>query len=50
MRGIRVARTALVEDRFDELLDLADETSVNALVFDTKDETDKVQYLSLIHI
>ncbi len=45
VRGLRVSRYAAADpERFDRLLELADETAVNALVFDTKDETDTVLY------
>ena len=45
VRGLRVSRYAAADPaRFGELLELADQSSVNALVFDTKDETDTVLY------
>lgn len=45
VRGLRVS-SYVAGDRaeFDELLALADRTTVNALVFDTKDESDRVLY------
>ncbi len=45
VRGLRVARDVAADaDRFAELLALAEETTVNTLVFDTKDESTKVLY------
>lgn len=45
IRGLRVAAEAAADDAtFDKLLNLADETAVNALVFDTKREGGKVLY------
>lgn len=44
-RALRVSRyTAMDPEAFEELLTLADKTTVNTLVFDTKDETDLVLY------
>ena len=46
-RGVRVSRyVAADRAEFVELLDLVDDTTVNALVFDTKDETGAVLYAS----
>ena len=45
VRGLRVSQqVASDDDAFAELLDLAEGTTVNALVFDTKDEADLVLY------
>ncbi|MEM8922507.1 MAG: putative glycoside hydrolase [Actinomycetota bacterium] len=45
VRGLRVsAEVAADDERFDELLALADGSTVNALVFDTKDESNRVLY------
>ncbi len=44
-RGVRVSREVAADDeRFQDLLDLVAPTTVNALVFDTKDETGQVLY------
>ncbi|MEM9561638.1 MAG: putative glycoside hydrolase [Actinomycetota bacterium] len=44
-RGVRVSREVAADGgRFDDLLDLIAPTTVNALVFDTKDETGQVLY------
>ncbi len=44
-RGVRVSRQVAADrQRFDDLLDLIGDTTVNALVFDTKDESGTVQY------
>jgi len=45
VRGIRVSRTVAADaGRYRNLLDMADASTVNALVFDTKDETGTVLY------
>lgn len=45
VRALRVSRYAAADpERFDDILELADRSTVNALVFDTKDETDTVLY------
>lgn len=45
VRGVRVSREVAADpDRFAALLDLIEPTTVNALVFDTKDETGTVLY------
>lgn len=45
VRALRVSRyTSMDAPRFDDLLDLAEASSVNALAFDTKDETGTVLY------
>jgi hypothetical protein len=45
VRAPRVSRYVSMEpDSFEELLDLAERTVINALVFDTKDETGSVLY------
>lgn len=45
VRGLRVSRyVAMDPEAFENLLKLADDTIVNALVFDTKDETGQVLY------
>ena len=45
VRALRVSPdVAASDERFDELLDFADRSTVNALVFDTKDESDSVLY------
>jgi hypothetical protein len=45
IRGLRVAAEAAGDDRsFDRLLTLADETAVNALVFDSKQDDGRVVY------
>src|SRR5690606_33961633 len=45
VRGLRVfSETARFDDRFQDLLDLAANSTVNTLVFDTKDETHRVLY------
>ncbi len=45
VRGLRVSPDVAADDeRFAELLDFADRSTVNALVFDTKDESDAVLY------
>ena len=47
VRGIRVSREVAADPaRWRELLDLAEESSVNTLVFDTKDEASTVLYES----
>lgn len=47
VRGLRVYGFSAEDDeKFDELLRIADETAVNALVFDTKSEGGEVMYLS----
>ena len=47
VRGLRVYGYRADNDEFfDELLRIADETAVNALVFDTKNEAGEVMYLS----
>jgi hypothetical protein len=47
VRGLRVASTVAADDEaFNHLLDLAAGSTVNTLVFDTKDETSKVLYPS----
>jgi hypothetical protein len=44
-RGVRISREVAADrQRFDDLLDLVEGTTVNALVFDTKDETGTVLY------
>lgn len=45
LRGLRVAADAAGDDsRFAEIIDLAEETAINALVFDTKQEGGRVLY------
>ncbi len=45
VRGLRVSQQVVADDQaFDELLELAQGTTVNTLVFDTKDEEDLVLY------
>lgn len=45
VRALRVsAYSEVTPERFDQLLDLAEGSSVNALVFDTKDESGAVRY------
>ena len=49
IRGLRVSAEAAADDaKFDELLTLADETAVNALVFDSKQEEGKILYESSV--
>jgi hypothetical protein len=49
VRGLRVSRYVAGDpDAFARLLDLADSTIVNTLVFDTKDETGQVLYQSSV--
>ncbi len=50
-RALRVpGRTAADQAKFDELLDLAAGTTVNSLVFDTKDESDRVLYQTKVQL
>lgn len=45
VRGLRVSRTVAADrERFENLLALADDSTVNSLIFDTKDETGSVLY------
>ncbi len=44
IRALRVSRYNLEDDMLDDLIQLAEGTSVNGLVFDTKDETGTVLY------
>jgi len=45
VRGLRVAKYVAMEpDQFEELLDLAERTIINTLIFDTKDESGYVLY------
>ena len=48
VRGIRANRTVFIEARWDNILSLADQSTVNTLVFDTKDESGQVLYLSSV--
>lgn len=48
VRGIRAGRVVLNEDRFDQILDLAEQSAVNTIVFDTKDESGQVLYDSQV--
>ena len=48
VRGIRANRTVFIEARWDNILSLADQSTVNTLVFDTKDESGQVLYQSSV--
>jgi hypothetical protein len=51
IRGLRVAADAAGDDAtFDRLLALADETAVNALVFDTKQDDGRVVYDTTVQV
>ena len=48
VRGIRANRVVFLEGKWDNILSLADQSTVNTIVFDTKDESGQVLYASKV--